>query len=216
GSESQPGNGDFGPGHTFVASAGDEGGGTSGGGGPEQPCTFAMVVCVGGTALTQDASARGWNEVVWNNENIDQCGNHYSQPCGATGSACSNLVSKPAWQNDVGCRMRSAADISAVAAVTTPLAVYHDRQWLTFGGTSAAAPIVAGMIGLAGNGKRANVNELIWKHGGGKSLNDVVSGSNLYGNVTGLCASPVKYICVARRGYDGPTGWGTPNGIGAL
>jgi len=24
------------------------------------------------------------------------------------------------------------------------------------------------------------------------------------------------YMCEAKPGYDGPTGWGTPNGIGAF
>jgi hypothetical protein len=39
------------------------------------------------------------------------------------------------------------------------------------------------------------------------SLNDVTSGSN------GSCGT---YLCKAGSGYDGPTGLGTPNGIGAF
>jgi hypothetical protein len=36
----------------------------------------------------------------------------------------------------------------------------------------------------------------------------VTSGSN------GTCA--VAYYCTAQTGYDGPTGLGTPNGLGAF
>jgi hypothetical protein len=38
-------------------------------------------------------------------------------------------------------------------------------------------------------------------------LNDIVSGSN------GACGAP---LCIAGKGWDGPTGLGTPNGIGAF
>ncbi|HVA34489.1 MAG TPA: hypothetical protein VNG31_10090, partial [Candidatus Baltobacteraceae bacterium] len=54
----------------------------------------------------------------------------------------------------------------------------------------------------------------IWKNH--NSLRDVTSGTNIYKPVSGGCASKVKYICVAGRGYDGPTGWGTPNGSSAF
>jgi hypothetical protein len=37
-------------------------------------------------------------------------------------------------------------------------------------------------------------------------LFDVTSGSN------GSCGG--SYLCTAGPGYDGPTGWGTPNGLG--
>ncbi|HEX6492937.1 MAG TPA: peptidase S8, partial [Candidatus Dormibacteraeota bacterium] len=40
------------------------------------------------------------------------------------------------------------------------------------------------------------------------NLNDVTSGSN------GSCSPSV--LCTAGTGWDGPTGLGTPNGIGAF
>jgi hypothetical protein len=216
GKESQASNtGDFPPGHTYVASAGDGGGGTLDGGGPLQPCSFSNVVCTGGTALTQSNGARGWSEVVWNDERMDECGTG-TQPCGAAGSGCSNLVAKPSWQHDPLCHRRADADLAAVAAVSTPVAIFENGDWLSIGGTSVSSPLIAGMIALAGNGKSANVPERIWGHGGGSLLNDVVEGTNVYEPVTGACASAVAYICTARPGYDGPTGWGSPNGVGAL
>ncbi|HTA38594.1 MAG TPA: S8 family serine peptidase, partial [Candidatus Acidoferrales bacterium] len=204
-----------GPGSTYVAGAGDWGGGLADyidpslPGGPAQPCTFSNVVCVGGTTLKKDSSARGWSEVVWNEEDL------------STGSACSLLVKKPAWQTDKGCRMRSGADLSAVAGAPNGVASYYSQDgsnpnaWLSFDGTSVATPIIAAMIALAGNGATDNIPKSIWMHGQTGDLFDVTRGTNISKN-TGPCASKVSYICVAGPGYDGPTGWGTPNGIGAL
>jgi subtilase family serine protease len=190
-------------------------------GGPEQPCTFATVVCVGGTQLVRAANARGWSEVVWNTMNLNGCGNG-AQNCGATESGCSLIVPKPAWQTDRGCTMRSESDVSAVASVSTPVAVYTSAQgigWGGFGGTSVSAPIVAAVFALAANARAiGSAPQWIWRHGGRPSLNDVTIGNNVAGEPRGSpkCAPSWRYICYARKGYDGPTGWGTPNGIGAF
>ena len=113
------------PGVVISASAGDEGGGVRFGGGPVQPCTYAYVVCVGGTHLARDSqNKRGWHETVWNDWTLDECGSG-SSPCGATGSACSRVVPKPAWQHDTGCKTRSAADTSADASLRTPVIGYN-------------------------------------------------------------------------------------------
>jgi subtilase family serine protease len=195
----------------FVASAGDNGGGPNAGGGPSMPCAYAAVVCVGGTALT--GSGTSWHEVVWNDEKIDKCGTGFTQPCGATGSACSTIVPRPAWQTGIGCSKRAAADVSAVASPLTPLAVYNSavcHGWCPIGGTSLSAPLIAGVFGLAGNASTRHAAMEIWKSHA--SLNDVTSGTNVYNPVTGPCSSSVAATCIAGRGYDGPTGWGTPKG----
>jgi subtilase family serine protease len=197
----------------LVASTGDSGGGLLGGGGPQVPCAWSAVICVGGTKLTHAGAM--WKSVVWNDERIDQC---YG-PCGATGSGCSTVVPKPSWQHDAGCKMRSEADISADAGVTTPLAVYNTAlfggsHWAGVGGTSLATPIIASMIALAGNATSRHGAMEIWQNHG--SLANVVKGTNVYVPVTGPCASSVRYICVAGTGYNGPTGWGSPKGLGAL
>ena len=41
-----------------------------------------------------------------------------------------------------------------------------------------------------------------------KELHDITSGTN------GTCGG--SYLCTAGKGYDGPTGWGTPNGVKAF
>jgi subtilase family serine protease len=208
------------PGVVISAAAGDDGGGGRYGGGPIQPCTYTYVVCVGGTHLVRAQNKRGWSETVWNDWTFDACGNSDS-PCGATGSACSKKIAKPSWQTDEGCKMRSAADTSATASLRAPVIVYNseigcsppDCFWL-FGGTSASTQIISAVYALAGNAASQMGASYFWKHHGGH-VNDVTLGNNLDANLGVTCASPVRYICTARIGFDGPTGWGTPEGVEA-
>jgi len=74
------------------------------------------------------------------------------------------------------------------------------------GGTSAAAPIIAGVYALAGNGTKVNNASLAYSHT--KNLFDVTTGKN------GTCAG--KSLCTAAKGVDGPTGLGTPDGAAAF
>ena len=84
---------------------------------------------------------------------------------------------------------------------------YGEGGWLEAGGTSVAAPIIAGVFALAGNAATIPSNaKYIYSHSA--NLFDVTTGSN------GSCAG--SYFCTAKPGYDGPTGLGTPNGIAAF
>lgn len=196
-------------GHVYVASAGDQGGGLTDCGGPQQPCSLSTVVCAGGTKLVTASGPRGWKESVWNELADDFC----SGPCGATGSGCSIVVKKPSWQHDTGCKMRSESDVSAEASVLTPVAVYQGG-WTAYGGTSVSAPLIAGIFGRAGNAAKINGPEHVWENH--THLYDQTVGTNVYQPVSGNCASTVKYICNAAKGFDGPTGWGSPNGLDAF
>jgi hypothetical protein len=184
--------------------------------GPEQPASFANVVAVGGTRLVRASSARGWSESVWNDvisRNNDN---------GGTGSGCSRYVPKPAWQTDKGCTMRSETDVSAVADPDTPVAVYDSFPrggWGAYGGTSVASPLTAAVFALAGNAATVAQPAGIWSHAGAY-LNDVTIGNNLvplsvYSRRV-ACPAAWNYICYAGVGYDGPTGWGTPNDVQAF
>ena len=181
------------PGHIITASAGDSGYGA------QQPCSYSTVVCIGGTSLTKANNSRGWSETAWS----------------GSGSGCSAVVSKPSWQTDKGCTRRSESDTSADADPNTGVAVYDSYAyqgysgWLVFGGTSVSSPVIASVYALAGNASSMNYAQSIWAAGGSSALNDVTSGSN------GNCPSQYKYICNAGVGYDGPTGWGTPNEVSA-
>ncbi len=184
--------------------------------GPEQPASFANVVAAGGTRLVKGSNARGWSESVWNDvisRNNDN---------GGTGSGCSRLVAKPSWQTDKGCTMRSETDVSAVADPDTPVAVYDSFPrggWGAYGGTSVASPLIAAVFALAGNSANVPQPAGLWTHNGAY-LNDVTTGDNLVPSAVNrravVCPAAWEYICYAGVGYDGPTGWGTPNGIGAF
>jgi len=173
----------------FVFGAGDSGAGA------QWPAASSHVIAVGGTSLTRDGSARGWSETVWS----------------GTGGGCSAYVAKPAWQHDGGCANRTVNDIAAFADPNPGVAVYdsylsRSAGWRTYGGTSVSAPIVAGAIALAGNGKSVLLDAgHIYAHAA--QLNPVTAGRN------GTCAG---YLCVAGAGYSAPAGNGSPNGAGAL
>jgi subtilase family serine protease len=125
------------------------------------------------------------------------------------GSGCSAYEPKPTWQKDAGCANRTVADVSAVADPYTGVSVYDSygyqgrKGWFVVGGTSASAPIIAGVYALAGNGPSYG-----YPYSHTSYLFDVTSGSN------GTC-NP-GYLCTAGSGFDGPTGLGTPNGTGAF
>ncbi len=98
------------------------------------------MTAVGGTSLR--TRRRGWSETAWS----------------GTGSGCSALEPKPSWQHDTRCSRRTVADVSAVADPNTGVAVYDSygssggADWFVYGGTSVAAPFIAGVWALAGPG----------------------------------------------------------------
>jgi subtilase family serine protease len=177
------------PGVAVTASSGDSGFGV------EYPAASQFVTAVGGTSLTTASNTRGWTETAWN----------------GAGSGCSTVEAKPSWQHDTGCSRRTVADVSAVADPNTGVTVYDtqggDPGFEVFGGTSVASPIIASVFALAGT-PAAGTYPSSYPYAHTSSLNDVTSGSN------GSC-SPA-YLCTAGGGYDGPTGLGTPNGVGAF
>jgi hypothetical protein len=159
--------------------------------GVSYPAASQYVTAVGGTSLVKDTSTtRGWAEAAWS----------------GAGSGCSAYETKPSFQTDTGCARRTNADVSAVADPNTGVAVYYGG-WHVYGGTSVSSPIVASVYALGGTpATGSQPNSLPYEHT--SDLNDVTSGSN------GSCTP--TYLCTAGPGYDGPTGLGTPNGIGAF
>ncbi len=175
-----------------TASSGDNGYGVS------YPASSRWVTAVGGTSLRPAKTGRGWHETAWS----------------GSGSGCSGSNTAPYQSTSTTqCAHRAVADVAAVADPATGVAVYDSFSfegtggWLTFGGTSVASPIIAAVFALAGNTAAVADGSYVWKHHAG-GLNDVTSGSN------GSCST--ARWCTARRGWDGPTGWGTPKGVGAF
>lgn len=203
------------PGIPVVFSSGDD----DYGGGVDYPAASPYVTAVGGTSLQPASNARGWSESVWNNYPTN------AKNAGAQ-SGCSAYEPKPSWQKDTGCTNRMVADISADSDLNTGVAVYvtgpGQGGWSEFGGTSAAAPMIAAMYAVSGNASSVVGGSYPYLHA--SQFNDVTTGNNLGSSLvspkTGLTALPCSgstlYFCTAGPGYDGPTGIGTPNGLNGL
>ena len=183
------------PGDVITASAGDSDYGVS------YPAASPKVVSVGGTTLSTASNSRGWSESVWN-----------TGPGEGTGSGCSAFEPQPSWQTALdlsGCSKRIDNDVAADADPNTGVAVYDTSNgnggWNEVGGTSVSSPMLAAMFALAGSPGTTPADD-IYTHTG--NFFDVTTGND------GSC-SPA-YLCTAETGYDGPTGIGTPDGIGGL
>jgi len=185
------------PGVAITVSSGDSGYGV------EFPAASKYVTAVGGTRLTRPSAGGEWTETVWS----------------GAGSGCSAYVEKPTWQLDgATCPRRTVADVAAVADPATGVAVYDSygatggANWSVFGGTSVAAPIIAGVYALAGNTSTVLYGSYPYIHAG--ALFDVTSGSN--GRCSNRRTASLAYLCTGGQRYDGPTGLGTPNSTGAF
>ncbi len=186
------------PGAAIFVSAGDNGYDDAGMG-PDYPATSQYVISVGGTNLVKDTSTRGWHETAWS---VGAGG----AAQGAGGSACSLSIPKPVYQNSLNtpCNFKATTDIAAVADPQTGVAVYNSPNggWIVVGGTSAASPLTASIFAVVGLGGTAVDGSFVAANAA--KLNDVTSGTN------GTCGN---ILCTATAGWDGPTGFGTPNAM---
>ena len=185
------------PGVAYLASSGDSGYPEI-----EWPAALPNVLAVGGTQLAQSGST--YSESAWD----------------GAGAGCATTTPKPKWQHDPLCSGKTISDISAEAGCEPGVAEYIGMYggWINVCGTSVAAPLTAGIVGLAGNpGKFMSGGKTFWNLSGRKRKKDlhaITSGSD------GSCGN---YLCEAGlskkdggyKKYSGPTGWGTPNGIAA-
>lgn len=179
------------PGVAMVASTGDHGYANQ-----DWPAANPHVVAAGGTSLYRDAgNPRGWSEQAW----------------AAAGSGCSLYEAKPDYQQALatGCANRALADISAVADPASGFAIYDSGAggWGQAGGTSLSSPLIAAMYALAGGPKPGTYPVTYPYFNQGNDLNDVTAGTN------GTCGN---VLCSAGAGWDGPTGLGSPQGLGTL
>ena len=178
------------PGVVIIASAGDESDQV------EFPAASQYVVSVGGTDLERDASSRGYAESVWS----------------GSASGCSAYISKPAWQHDSGCSMRTVADLAFLSSPDLPVAIYQSScsgavcGWTAYSGTSIGAPAIAALYALAGNAPTRHYAGDLYNAPAG-AFYDITSGSD------GTCGT---YLCNGAIGYDAPSGLGSPHGLGAF
>ncbi|HTA53385.1 MAG TPA: S8 family serine peptidase [Candidatus Acidoferrales bacterium] len=179
---------------TYLASSGDSGLGLY------DPATYQHVIAVGGTVLNPSSDKRKYSEVVWTD----------------SGGGCSNTgEAKPAWQKDPDCTFRTGSDIGAVAVNASEYDTDSEGGWITVDGTSISSPLTAGMVALAGNSTKQTGGENLWKLSKKSLKKDIYPVTE--GN-DGSCGG--EYLCTAGTKqfgiYSGPTGWGTPHGVGGL
>jgi hypothetical protein len=171
------------------------------------PAASSWVTAVGGTSLTRAAGPRGWSEQAWGQADGGR----------GTGAGCATGTAKPSWQNDTGCAGRTGNDVAAVASPATGVAVYdsYDQHgWLEAGGTSVSSAIIAAVYALAGPPQPGSYPAAYpWAH--------AAAGPGAAGGLFDVTAGAVRscvrgYLCTAAAGFDGPTGWGTPDTAAAF
>ena len=186
---------------TICAAAGDAGSDDSVGDGSAHvdfPSSSPFVLACGGTRLTASDNAVT-EEVVWHESNTS-----------ATGGGISDVFDLPTYQqtshipksvNDNKHVGRGVPDVAAVADPATGYAVRVDGKNLVIGGTSAVAPLMAGLIALINQEKGKPVGFIhpaIYANPG--VFRDIDQGNN----------STTK----TNKGYTAKAGWDACTGLG--
>jgi kumamolisin len=190
---------------TVLAASGDDGatdGSTNGAPTVDFPAASPFVVGCGGTKLTISGTAIS-SEQAWNELSANE---------GATGGGVSQLFALPAFQDNAnvpkapnGFAGRGVPDVAGDADPETGYSVVVDGQQTVIGGTSAVAPLWAGLLALINQSLGTNVgyiNPLLYSANAQPAFHDIISGSN--GDYS------------AGPGWDACTGLGSPNGAALL
>ncbi len=190
---------------TVLAASGDSGssdGSTDGTANVDFPAASPYAVGCGGTKLTLSGSAIG-SEQVWNELSADE---------GATGGGVSEVFTVPSYQASAkvpkapnGFVGRGVPDVAGDADPETGYNVVVDGEKTVIGGTSAVAPLWAGLLALINQSLGVNVgyvNPLLYSAKSEKGFHDITVGTN--GNYS------------AGAGWDACTGLGSPDGTALL
>lgn len=171
------------------------------------PASSPFVLGCGGTKLTA-ADNKIRSEVVWN------------QDGSGGGGGISAMNPLPSWQtgivpasvnpgHDTG---RGVPDVCGDADPSTGYQIFYSGQANVVGGTSAVAPLWAGLVARINQKLSTPVgyfNPLLYgKFGKSSAFHDIIKGNNdTTGHVGGYSAA---------KGWDACTGWGSPDGANLL
>lgn len=192
------------PGVAITVSTGDSG--FNGGTHQDWPSDLPTTIAVGGTTLRGPGQETAWT---------------------GGGSGCetrfTGAVGQPAAVTALCGGHRAAADVSSVADPNTGVAVFdtyapfshQPNNFIVVGGTSASAPFVGGLFARAGVPASLNGPNTLYASASA-DFNDVTSGSNQESLSCSSFPALSPKMCTAGVGYDGPTGVGTPHGLGAF
>jgi len=191
---------------TITIAAGDSGssdGVTDGKVHVDFPASSPFVLACGGTSLKVNGSNQITSETVWHDSNTS-----------ATGGGVSNFFPLPAYQSNAHVPVsldtkfvgRGVPDVAGDADPNTGYKVRVDGQNFVIGGTSAVAPLMAGLIALVNQQKGTHagyINPGLYANHAG--CRDITSGDNKTTKTnTGYVAGP---------GWDACTGWGVMSHI---
>ena len=182
---------------TITVAAGDDGS-TDGGTGNnvDFPASSPHVLACGGTKLDANG-ANIVSEVVWN---------ELANKEGATGGGVSNVFALPTWQANANVPKpstsaggRGVPDVAGDADPTTGYTIRVDGETTVIGGTSAVAPLWAGLVAVANQQLGTHVGFIqpaIYAAKAASAFNDITVGNN-----GAFSAGP---------GWDACTGLGSP------
>jgi kumamolisin len=171
----------------------------------QYPATSPYCVCAGGTVISINNDYSIASEVPWGTS-----GGSY-----AGGGGVSTIFSVPTWQTGFSSKTYPGGTVASltgrgipdVSAMATGYTFYYGAANYTgtFVGTSATAPLLAGMMARlnAMSQKRIGFVNVDWYAVRTTAFNDQTTGDNHGGNTVGY---------MADTGWDAATGLGTPIG----
>ncbi len=168
------------------------------------PASAPYALACGGTRLESADAVHIDSEVVWNDDS------------GATGGGVSDVFALPDWQAGVGVpptvnpgnfRGRGLPDVAGDASQDTGISIRVDGTTGVTGGTSAVAPLWAGLTARMSQyldvGGVGFLSDLLYTDTQARqAFHDITSGNN------GAYS--------ATAGWDPCTGWGSPDGQALL
>lgn len=167
------------------------------------PASSPYVLAVGGTSLILNPDGTINSETAWS----------------GSGGGLSKFEAVPSWQSALNLTSRAIPDVSANADPRSGYTFYSyyynsvsrvqsSSTFVSIGGTSASAPLIAGLVTRLNQifrKKIHSINQLFYSNPSG--FNDITVGDNNFNGKTG-------YTSVV--GWDAVTGLGSPNGVNLL
>lgn len=206
------------PGVPLFASIGDVGGDTSAAKAKADdpaptyytwPANLPWAVGVGGTSLKPvDAARTKFTEQAWHNLS-GECSFTMPPAAGQPKSIAANCGGH-----------RASTDVSAIADPASGPAVYDTyapftgkpQNWIVSGGTSASSPFVAAWYARGTGHTIGAVGPSALYRTPASAFHDVTTDGAPLSLCQGLNWGPS--VCQAGPGWDGPTGLGSPHGLG--
>jgi len=176
------------------------------------PASSQYVLACGGNMRTQDIKTGVDVDIVWREGSMGMYG--------SSGGGFSAHTPMPAWQTKYGVSypnlpnsppMRGVPDVCSESSYQSGIWLFYSQLNIKSAGTSAAAPVWAGLVTRLNEGLKArvgNLSEHLYAPSVAATFVDVVAGDSSV--ITGIDAYE------AQQGWDPCTGLGRPDGAALL